>query len=173
MGLWQFLSYIMALTIWSSNFALYADRKFSFKPQDVGFVLAFIGLTSIVLRGFLLSKLIDKYGEKQLKKISALTVILGLLGLTGAKNFWLLLPSMSLFAFGNGLARPLIMGSISKSVNENEQGAVIGVANSLGSLARIVGPLIGGYLLTNFFPESVMLASMLFMAIGAVLVLKN
>ncbi|MBU1129992.1 MFS transporter, partial [Patescibacteria group bacterium] len=168
-GLWQFLSYIMTHAVWSSNLALYTDRKFGFKPQDIGFILAYIGLTSIVLRGFLLPKLIDKYGEKQLKKVSVLTIILGLMGLMRAKVFWWIFPAMSLLAFGNALARPLIMGSISKSVNENEQGAVIGLANSLGSLSRIVGPLIGGYLLTNFFPESVMLASMFFMALGGIL----
>lgn len=171
--LWQFLTYIMTHVVWTSNFALYADRKLGFKAQDVGFVLTYVGLISIVFRGFLLPKLVDKYGEKQLKKMSILAIMLGLLGLTGATNFWWLLPAISLFAFGNGLARPLMMGSISRSVKADEQGAVIGVANSLGSLAQIAGPLIGGYLLTNFFPESVMLISMVFIGIGGVMILKR
>ena len=172
-GLWQFLSYIMTHVVWTSNFALYADRKLGFKAQDVGFVLAYIGLISIIFRGFLLPKLIDQYGERQLKKMSVLAIMLGLLGLMGATNFWWLLPAISLFALGNGLARPLMMGSISRSVKANEQGAVIGVANSLGSLAQIAGPLIGGYLLTNFFPESVMLISMVFIGIGGIFIFKR
>jgi len=172
-GLWQFLSYIMTHVVWTSNFALYADRKLGFKAQDVGFVLAYIGLISIIFRGFLLPKLIDQYGERQLKKMSVLAIMLGLLGLMGATNFWWLLPAISLFALGNGLARPLMMGSISRSVKANEQGAVIGVANSLGSLAQIAGPLIGGYLLTNFFPESVMLISMVFIGVGGIFILKR
>ena len=171
--LWQFLLYIMTHVIFISNFALYLNKKLNFKAQDVGFLLAYIGLISIIFRGFLMPKLINKYGEKQLKKASVLAIILGLLGLAGATNFLWLLPAISLFACGNGLARPLIMGSISRSVKSNQQGAIIGVANSLGSLAQIVGPLIGGYLLTNFFPESVIFISIIFMGLGGIFIFKN
>jgi DHA1 family tetracycline resistance protein-like MFS transporter len=163
----------MTHVVWTSNFALFADRKLGFKAVDVGWVLAYIGLISILLRGIILPRLIDRYGERQLKQTSVAAIILGLFGLMIANNFWWLLPAISLFAFGNGLARPLIMGSISRSVGVDQQGAVIGVANSLGSLAQIVGPLIGGYLLTNFFPESVLLISSVFMGIGGVLVFKK
>ena len=169
----QFWFYIMTHVIWTSNYALYADRKFGFKPSDVGYVLAYVCLKSIIFRGFFLPKLIDRYGEASLKKASIFSIMVGLMGFMLARSVWWIFPSITFFAFGNGLARPLLMGSISKSVKSSEQGAVIGVTNSLGSSAQIIGPLIGGYMLTNFFPESVMLVSMLFIGLGGVLVVKN
>lgn len=159
-------TYFMTHVIWTSNLSLYMKSKLGFGASEVGWMLAYVGLFSIVFRGLLLSKLIDKVGESRLTKISVLAIILGLLVLMGVRDFVWVLASLSLFAFGNGSTRPLMIGNISKGVDKNEQGAVLGVVNSLRSVAQIVGPVIGGYFLSNFFPESVMLVAMLFMSVG-------
>ena len=49
------------------------------------------------------------------------------------------------FAAGTGLTRPLMMGDISRSVNKQEQGTIMGVAGSINSLGQIIGPLVGGF----------------------------
>ncbi|MBU0570266.1 MFS transporter, partial [Patescibacteria group bacterium] len=169
----EFFTFMLTHVIWTSNFALYSERKFGFGAQNVGFLLAYVGLINIALRGFLIPKLIDRYGEFQLKIAGVVSIIIGLLLLSVANGYLTLLPAISLFAFGGGISRPLLMGSISRSASEREQGAVIGFTNSLGSIAQMIGPLIGGYLLTNFFPDSLMLVSAFVMGIGFLLILKG
>jgi hypothetical protein len=51
------------------------------------------------------------------------------------------------FAFGNGLATPSLTALASKSVGRGEQGGVLGVTQSVASLARVVGPLISAALI--------------------------
>jgi nitrate/nitrite transporter NarK len=53
----------------------------------------------------------------------------------------LLLLALALFAGGSGVNRAPTMGMISKSADADEQGAIMGVAQSVGTLARIAGPV--------------------------------
>ncbi len=80
---------------------------------------------------------------------------------------------MTFFAIGSGLLRPIIMADISRSVGDKEQGAIIGFTNSLGSMSRIFGPLIGGFMINNFFPGSLGIVAALVMSAGLVLVIKE
>jgi hypothetical protein len=48
---------------------------------------------------------------------------------------------LALLAIGSQMTRPPIFGLLSNLTPENEQGATIGVAQGMGSLARILGPL--------------------------------
>jgi MFS family permease len=55
---------------------------------------------------------------------------------------WLkMLGALVLLSIGSSLSRAPVFGMLSNLTPTNEQGATIGVAQSAGSLARIVGPL--------------------------------
>src|ERR1041385_3009143 len=59
----------------------------------------------------------------------------------GALSWVLLLLVLAVLAIGSSLTRPPVFGLISILTPPHEQGATIGVAQSAGSLARIVGPV--------------------------------
>jgi len=61
-----------------------------------------------------------------------------------------LLVVLALLAIGSGLNRPPVFGMISLKSPADEQGANLGVAQSFGSLARILGPIFAG---TLFFVD--------------------
>jgi MFS family permease len=58
--------------------------------------------------------------------------------------------SCALLAIGMGFNTPSIQALISKLSHADEQGSVLGVSQSMGSLARIVGPVSGGYVYDHF-----------------------
>jgi MFS family permease len=60
--------------------------------------------------------------------------------------WWLLLFVVGWLAVGSGLTRPPLFGLLSILTPAQEQGAVIGVAQSAGSLARVFGPPLAGFL---------------------------
>jgi MFS family permease len=47
-------------------------------------------------------------------------------------------------AFGSGINTPSLTSLISRSGSAEEQGGIMGITQSLGGLARVVGPLWGG-----------------------------
>lgn len=168
-----FLAYLLTHVVWTSNLALYTDRRWGFNAQNIGWMLAYVGLVTIIFRGVLISRMIDKWGEEKLRFWGVLATIFGLVGFLGNGSVWSLGITLSLFAFGSGVIRPLMMGNLSRSVGGKEQGAMMGLTNSLGSLAQIVGPLVGGWLLTYLFPQSVILTSLVIMVLGGFLILPK
>ena len=66
-----------------------------------------------------------------------------------------------------------MLGNISRKVSSKKQGAVMGVDNSMGSMAQIVGPLTGGFLLSYFIPGSVGILAALMATIGLFIMLKE
>jgi multidrug resistance protein len=169
----EFSTYALAHVIFSSNFALYADKKLGITSSDIGFALTYVGLISVVIRGILIPKLIDWLGESLLEKIGILSMITGLIGLSLITDWNYIYVIITFFAFGSGVIRPLMMGDISRSVEKDKQGAILGISGSIHSVAQIIGPLIGGFLLTRFFTNSVVLLSAAIMTIGLSLVMRE
>jgi MFS family permease len=66
---------------------------------------------------------------------------------SGATPWILLLLTLAALSIGSSLTRPPVFGLISMLTPAHEQGATIGVAQSAGSLARIVGPIFAATLL--------------------------
>ena len=82
---------------------------------------------------------------------------------------------MTFLAIGNGLMRPPNLGMISQVTPPEDQGLVMGVANSLASLGRILGPIIGGFFYQKIAHNSVFLlaSALAFMALIILLMIKR
>lgn len=170
---WRWTMFILAHVIWVSVFALFAERQLGFDAIDVGYYLAYIGFISIILRGFALPKMIDRFGEHKLQYVGFISVVFAMILSAFITNWEMALVVATLFPFGSGLLRPLLLGDISRSVSSKKQGSVMGIANSLGSIAQIIGPLIGGFMINYFFPGSIGLLGALIVSVGLLLMIKE
>ena len=171
--LWQFFFFLLCHITFTSQFALFTNRQYGLGTREIGFMLAFVGLNSIIQRGILLSKLIDFFGEKKLLNIGISSIILGSLTAASFTSIYALIGAMFLFSFGTGVIRPLMIGEVSRKSPKDEQGAVLGVANSLGSIAQIISPLIGGYVLTFFPAFTLPLISSFFVSLVLIFIIRK
>ena len=62
----------------------------------------------------------------------------------------LLLVAVSALALGMGATQPSINSLISRRAGTEQQGEVMGVAQSVGSLSRVLGPIVAGALFAGF-----------------------
>lgn len=131
---------------------LYVQQEFQWSFSKASFGFAYIGLLMVFTQGFLIRKLIAKYGEKWVMPLGLLMLSLGLMGCALGSTPYLMAPFITLLAIGYGLANPSITGSISLLSPKESQGENLGVAQSLSSLARILGPVTGGYAFQVLFP---------------------
>ena len=79
-------------------------------------------------------------------------------------------------AFGNGLNNAMALGLISQNVSRQDQGGVLGINQSLSSLARFLGPLWGGFIYDRFGYHYPFISGAIFMTvitIIAIFVLRN
>ena len=71
--------------------------------------------------------------------------MIGLTGLPYGVNFLGVAIFGGVLAIGTGILQPTILGLVSKETTEDSQGRILGVNQSLAALARVLGPLWGGF----------------------------
>jgi MFS transporter, DHA1 family, tetracycline resistance protein len=127
-----------------STFAQYALARLSWGPRSVGWVFGGVGVLLILVQGGLIGKLVKTYGEPRLLFGGALMIGVGLAGLAVATAPLLAIISTAVLAFGQGIAAPATSALVSREAAASEQGGILGVNQSMGSLARLLGPAAAG-----------------------------
>ena len=136
-------------TCFESTFPLLAKDRFVANDTNVanriGYFFTYAGVIAALVQG-VIGRLVKKFGEPNLIFFSLLVFAAGLAGLPYAKDLREILIVLALLAIGSGLNRPPVFGMISLNSSPHEQGANLGVAQSFGALARILGPIFAGSL---------------------------
>lgn len=151
-GLYIIVFFILnfAFSIMQGNFSLWTEHSFGFGPTQNGLLFAYIGIMAVIVQVKLLPVLIGRIGEKRVFVNSALILGLGLLSLTLVIHPYLLLISLTLMPVGNGLSGPTLQSLATETVPREDYGGTLGILASAGSLGRILGPVIGGYMFAAF-----------------------
>lgn len=144
---------IAAFLIWVPNGSLqavmsqFAIDSFSWKPALIGMMFSIMGIQDILSQAFVMPKLLLKLTDKQIAILGMIAEIIGY-ALIAASSIFALAPlliiGMFVFGFGDSIFGPSFNGMVSKSANASEQGRIQGGSQAIQSLARIIGPIIGG-----------------------------
>jgi MFS family permease len=150
----QFLCFITAFSLFISGFALFAERRFvwnghPFGPREIGFVFGYVGLLGIILQGGLIGRLVTRFGEARLVAVGCGLLTVGYVGLGLASTVALLLVTGTVAAIGNGIIRPSVTSLITHHASRAEQGVIAGLTQALMSVASIVAPIVGGFLIQH------------------------
>ncbi len=132
-------------TCFESTFPLMLQPQtapsFGLKSRDqVGYLFAYAGIITVLVQG-VVHRLVKAMGEPRLIFVSLIIFAVGLTALPFQTHLTGLLIALAVLAIGSGLNRPPVFGMISLKSSPHEQGANLGVAQSFGSLARILGPI--------------------------------
>ncbi|HSE30241.1 MAG TPA: MFS transporter [Pyrinomonadaceae bacterium] len=148
-----YFMFVVAFSIMTTSFSLYVMFRFGYDAQHTGYIFAYVGLISVIVQGGLIGRLVKRFGELPLVVIGALCFSISLFAVPyvgpAAGGLAGLLIGGGVFALGNSLATPALTSLASKSVGENEQGTVLGVTQSVASLARAVGPSLAALLINS------------------------
>lgn len=150
------------------NFNLQLEVDEAQAATTVIYLFVFCGLIGAYIQGAAIGRLVKKLGEPKLIAISLFLTGISLallpfvkgdgqlhpMGLFKSGGWpWIkMLLALALLAVGSSLTRPPVFGLLSNLTPATEQGATIGVAQSAGSLARILGPLFAVPLFTHHPP---------------------
>jgi len=127
----------------------YVYEKFEWTKKSVGFLGLFIGMLLIFIQGYLIRKLIPKWGLIQNIFVGLISYGVGLLLIAFASYGWMLYLYMIPYCFG-GISGPALQGFITSKFAPNEQGELQGGLSLLSSLSLIIGPVLMGYTFNIF-----------------------
>ena len=149
-----------------ATFALMTARKFGFDARANGYLFAYIGVLITVVQGGLTGRLAKRFGERRLISVGLFCMIFGLGLLPYSLGLKSLLLVLVILVGGQGSTNPSISSLISQSASTEDQGGILGVAQSLASLARILGPIWGGFTFDALGFQYPYLTGSLFMAVA-------
>ena len=146
LGTYFFL--IVGFSIMTTLFALFTERRFGYDAQANGYLFGFVGIVSVIVQGGLIGRLIKMFGEVALARTGMILTTISLILLPMSHHLWFLLLVCAGLSAGSGCASPPLSGLASQMMEQSWQGRALGVLQSAGSCARLLGPLLGGWLLT-------------------------
>ena len=141
--LWSFGSAIflsqLAHTVLPAIFVLYAGFRYGWGPSEVGWLLAAVGVSSMIVQGGLVKPIVKKLGERitAIVGLTAGAVALVIYGI--AWEGWMIWGGVPIAAFW-GLFNATSQAIMSKNVSALEQGKLQGANTSIMAMANIIGP---------------------------------
>ena len=144
-----FLLFTIGTSIYAAIWPFFTVERFNWSPGMIGISLTIYGVCFAIVQGVLVRPAIKIWGEKK-------TIIIGFCFefsamvtfafLTDGKILIILIPLASLGV----LAQPAIQAILSKSVGDDRQGAIQGVASSLNAIAMVITPITMTWILAVF-----------------------
>ncbi len=137
----------VAFATFQTVFSLYALTKFGLSALQTGYILAYVGVLSVVTQGFLVGWISKRVREDILIVACVALMAASLLGWALASSVVALLLILVPTAFSGGLLNTLLSSTLTKAVDAQETGGILGLSASIESATRIIAPIAGGLLL--------------------------
>ena len=153
----------LGFNIYYTSFPIHAVSGLKWTVTEMGIFYSVLSGVIILVQGPVLRKALQKFSEEKLVVIGSF--ILGVnFALFMFNSTVLVYVALILFALGNGLMWPSFMSILSKRAGTVHQGVIQGVGSSMGSLASIVGLIMGGLLYNLIGPTTFLIsAAVIFM----------
>ncbi len=135
----------LGFNIYYTSFPIHAVAGLKWSITQMGLFYSVLGGVMILVQGPVLRKALQKLSEEKLVIIGSLILGINFI-LFVSDDIALIFAAVMLFALGNGLMWPSFMSILTRFAGTVHQGAVQGVASSIGSLASIIGLVVGGLL---------------------------
>jgi MFS family permease len=119
-----------------------------------GRYLGGIGIISAIIQGVLIRRIAKRTGETTLITAGPFILAIGFVVVGFATSWWVVIIGCLIMPLGFGINNPTLSSLISRATPADHQGAYLGLNQSALSLARVVGPLIAGYVFAAFGPSS-------------------
>lgn len=137
---------LVAFSAFEATFALLGERRFELTQASTGAVFAGIGIVMVGVQGGLVHAAAKRFGEMRALQVGLMLNAAGLMVLADAHRWPELIAALALLVVGQGLVAPMATSLVGGRARSDRRGAVLGVQQSAGSLARVVGPAMGGFL---------------------------
>jgi multidrug resistance protein len=175
--------------------ALFLAARFGVTEKTIGFFYLYIGIISIVTRAGILGKAVDKFGEAKLSRLGMSLLATGLVALPfihrfidapalgrtlGGEipvtfkvvmSFVPILAAVALIPLGTAFTFPCVTALLSRVIPSNERGLWMGLQQTFGGTARVVFPLLAGFLFDRmialpFLVSATLVLGTIFLGLG-------
>ena len=126
-----------------------SHRRFELSQSQISFIFVMFGLIGAAIQGGGIGRLVKRFGDVNLAiaGFAIMAISMMMMPLAGSVPLFLLFTAG--LAVGNSLSQPTVNAIASKGASAALQGRVLGIVQSAGSLGRVFGPVLAGFLLAG------------------------
>jgi DHA1 family tetracycline resistance protein-like MFS transporter len=146
-SLLMFFIYNMAFFLFISNISLLAEAQFHATADEVSFYMVWIGIIRVGIQTILIARILRFFGEKRALVTGVVSMTISMVTLAFSTEYLFVFVPLIFLAYGTGVSRPLLTSKLTNSVTQKETGSILGVNNSLTSVAQIITPILGGFII--------------------------
>jgi len=134
--------------------ALLTKERLGWTALEVGRVFGMLGVVMLIVQGLLPGWLGRTFGEGKVVTAGTLCAASGLFTIASAEQVPSMIAGLLLLALGLGFTQPFLASIASQHVGREHYGAALGLAQSSGGLARVIGPLVSGLIYEHVGPAA-------------------
>lgn len=139
----------MAFSIFILGFQAFTSDYLKLHPSQISMLFVIFGAIGLVMQGFGVGKLVNKFGEINMMFFGAFTTTLGFFLMGLSNTLMPFIGASIVLAIGNSFLAPVMTTLLSKHTKKEDQGGIMGINQSYVSLSSVVGPIIGGFLASS------------------------
>jgi MFS family permease len=170
--IWMYAIGMGAFSGMTAILALFLLYRFGIDERGIGWVFAYIGVLSVVTRALFLGPAVDRYREPRLSRFGIVLLALGLAAIPLSYNYVTLAIAIGLIPLGTAFTFPCVTGMLSQVIPNHERGLYMGVQQTFGGFARVIGPMWAGFAFdylgkgVPFFTGSALALATIFLGLG-------
>jgi multidrug resistance protein len=169
----------------TSMLGLFLAVRFDVTENTIGYFFAYTGVISVLTRALILGRMVDRYGEAKLTRFGSTLLAIGIASLAFirpladpaglAARLGGILPSsavavlpyvplamaVALLPLGTAFTFPCVTALLSRVISSKERGLYMGVQQTFGGLARVITPILFGWLFDRYLPLPFLLSAAL------------
>lgn len=135
----------LGFAAFTTAFPLLLEGPLGMSAVHAGGMFALLGLVSATVQGLFLGRAVGRFGERRVALGGAWLLAGGLVAFSLARSLPALLACLAAIGVGFGYMTPSLQSLVSRRAEPGAQGGVLGANQSAGSLARVAGPIAGGW----------------------------
>ncbi len=143
---WIYALGMMAFMAMNGVLALFLERRFGITEETIGWFFVYVGAASLVMRSLVLGPAVRRFGEIRILRAGSLFMAVGLATVPFARNILEFSLAVICIPVGTALLFPATTSQVSMRADPSQTGLILGVQQSYGGIARMVGPLWAGAL---------------------------
>jgi MFS transporter, DHA1 family, tetracycline resistance protein len=160
---------LLAFSAFEATFALFGQKRLGLNLGSSAAVFAVIGLVIVIVQGGLVHPVVTRLGEVGTLRAGLVLDGAGLLILAFAHSWPAVAPALLALTVGQGLVQTTMSSTLAGRADRHRRGEALGAQQSAGGLARVIGPLAGGFLFERLGAGSPYLVGAALMLVAVVL----
>lgn len=138
------LVYYTSFSMMEVTLGLFGENAFQLTAHGFSGIMFFVGMVMAFVQGGLVHQVAKRIGDFNTLRFGMMGIVVGLILLSLTPNITWLWCAVGLLGFFAGLSTPALTSLVSQYSPSDMQGGMLGLNQSMASLGRILGPVLGG-----------------------------